>query len=51
MRINATIEPGINIPETTSEVKANVRESIKKVTGVEVKEIEVFFKQIKSKEQ
>ena len=51
VRINATIEPGINIPETTSEVKANVRESIKKVTGVEVKEIEVFFKQIKSKEQ
>lgn len=51
VRISASIEPGINIPETTSEVKANVRESIKKVTGIEVKEIEVFFKQIKSKEQ
>lgn len=51
VRINASIEPGINIPETTSEVKANVRESIKKVTGIEVKEIEVFFKQIKAREQ
>lgn len=50
VRISASIEPGINIPETTSEVKANVRESIKKVTGIEVKEIEVFFKQIKSRE-
>ncbi|MCQ2373062.1 MAG: alkaline shock response membrane anchor protein AmaP [Phascolarctobacterium sp.] len=51
VRISASIEPGINIPETTAEVKANVRESIKKVTGIEVKEIEVFFKQIKSREQ
>lgn len=50
VRISASIEPGINIPETTSEVKSNVRESIKKVTGVEVKEIEIFFKQIKSRE-
>ncbi len=50
VRISASIEPGINIPETTSEVKNNVRESIKKVTGVEVKEIEIFFKQIKSRE-
>lgn len=50
VRISASIEPGINIPETTAEVKANVRESIKKVTGVEVKEIEVFFKQIKARE-
>jgi len=49
VRISASIEPGINIPETTNEVKNNVKESIKKVTGVEVKEIEVFFKQIKSR--
>jgi len=51
VRISASIEPGINIPETTSEIKANVKESIKKVTGIDVKEMEVFFKQIKSKEQ
>lgn len=51
VRINASIEPGINIPETTNEIKANVKESIKKVTGIDVKEMEVFFKQIKSKEQ
>lgn len=50
VRINASIEPGINIPETTSEIKANIRESIKKVTGIEVKDIELFYKQIKSKE-
>lgn len=50
VRISACIEPGINIPETTAEVKANVKESIKKVTGIEVKEMEVFFKQIKAKE-
>ena len=49
MRINASIEPGINIPETTGEVKTNVKESIKKMTGIEVKEIEVYFKQIKAK--
>lgn len=50
VRINASIEPGINIPEATGEVKANVKESIKKVTGINVKGIEVFFKQIKAKE-
>ena len=50
VRISASIEPGINIPETTSEIKSNVRESIKKVTGIEVKEMEVFFKQIKARE-
>ena len=49
VRINASIEPGINIPETTGEVKTNVKESIKKMTGIEVKEIEVYFKQIKAK--
>lgn len=51
VRINASIEPGINIPETTGEVKANVKESIRKMTGIEVKEIEVYFKQIKAKEE
>ena len=51
VRINASIEPGINIPETTGEVKTNVKESIKKMTGIEVKEIEVYFKQIKAKEE
>lgn len=50
VRINSSIEPGINIPETTGEIKANVRESIKKVTGIEVKDIELFYKQIKAKE-
>ena len=51
VRINASIEPGINIPETSGEIKTNVRETIKKVTGIEVKEIELFFKQIKAKEE
>lgn len=51
VRINASIEPGINIPETTGEIKVNIRESIKKVTGIEVKDIEIFFKQIKAKEE
>ena len=51
VRINASIEPGINIPETTGEIKVNVRDSIKKVTGIDVKDIEIFFKQIKSKEE
>lgn len=50
VRINASIEPGINIPEATADVKMNVKESIKKVTGIGVADIEVFFKQIKSKE-
>ena len=51
VRINASIEPGINIPETTGEVKNNVKESIKKMTGIEVGDIEVYFKQIKAKEE
>ncbi len=50
VRINASIEPGINIPETSEEIRTNVKESIKKVTGIEVTEIELFIKQIKSKE-
>lgn len=50
VRINASIETGINIPEVSAEVKENIRDSVKKVTGIEVKEIEMFFKQIKAKE-
>ena len=46
IRINASIEPGINIPETTDEIKYNVRDTIKKVLGMEIKDIDLFFKQI-----
>jgi hypothetical protein len=51
VRINASIEPGINIPESSEEIRANVRESIKKVTGIDVKDMELFIKQIKAKEE
>lgn len=51
VRINSSIEPGINIPETTGEIKVNIKDGIKKVTGIDVKDIEIFFKQIKSKEE
>ncbi len=47
-RINASLEPGVNVFETTEEVKDNVRETIKKVVGLEVRNIEIFFKHIKS---
>ena len=50
-RINASIEPGINIPETSEEIRTNVKESIKKVTGIDVKDMELFIKQIKAKEE
>lgn len=49
LRLNVSIEPGINIPETTDEIKYNIRDTIKKVLGMEIKEIELFFKQIKAK--
>lgn len=49
VRINSSIEPGINIPETTDEIKYNVRDTIKKVLGMEIKDIDLFFKQIKAK--
>ena len=49
IRIKASIEPGINIPETTDEIKYNVRDTIKKVLGMEIKDIDLFFKQIKAK--
>lgn len=47
--IMESIEPGINIPETTDEIKYNVRDTIKKVLGMEIKDIDLFFKQIKAK--
>lgn len=50
IRINASIEPGIVIPTTSQEIKNNVREGLKKATGVEVGGVEIFFKQIKAQE-
>lgn len=51
IRINASIEPGIVIPSTSEDVKKNVREGLKKATGVEVEGVEIYFKQIKAKEE
>ena len=51
VRINATIEPGINIPEATKDVRDNIKESVKKAIGAEVREVELFVKQIKAKEE
>ncbi len=50
VRINASIEPGINIPDTTDDVKRTVKKNVMNVIGVEVADIEVFFKHIKAKE-
>lgn len=50
VRINASIEPGINIPDTTDDVKRTVRKNVQSVIGAEVSDIEVFFKHIKAKE-
>ena len=47
-RINASLEPGVNVFETTEEVKDNIRETVKKVVGLEVNNIELYFKKIKS---
>lgn len=47
-RIHASLEPGVNVFETTEEVKDNIRETIKKVVGLEVRNIELYFKKIKS---
>ena len=47
-RIHGSLEPGVNVFEITEEVKDNVRETIKKVVGLEVKNIELFFKKIKN---
>lgn len=46
-RINASLEPGVNVYEVTHEVKTNIKETLKKVLGMEVNDIELFFKQIK----
>jgi len=46
--IKASLEPDINVFETTEEVKDNIRETMKKVVGLEVRNIEVYFKKIKS---
>lgn len=50
VRINTSIEPGINIPATSKEIENNVKESIKKVAGIDVCSVELFYKQIKAKE-
>lgn len=50
IRINTSIEPGINIPATSKEIEANVKESIKKVAGIDVVNVEIYFKQIRAKE-
>jgi len=47
VRINAAIEPGINIPDTTDEIKRTVKKNIMSVIAVEVKDVEVYFKHIK----
>ena len=50
VRINASVEPGINIPDTTDEVKRTVKKNIMNVIGVEVADVAVYFKHIKAKE-
>ena len=47
-RIHASLEPGVNVFEVTEEVKDNIKETIKKVVGLEVRNVELFFKKIKS---
>lgn len=49
LRISASIEPAINIPDTTDEMKQVIRKSVMSTLGVEVKDIEVFFKHIQTK--
>jgi len=49
VRINASIEPGINIPDITDEIKRTVKKNIMLVVAVEVREVEVYFKHIKAK--
>ena len=46
--IHASLEPGVNVFEVTEEVKDNIKETIKKVVGLEVRNVELFFKKIKS---
>lgn len=47
VRINASVEPGINIPDTTDEIKRTIKKNVFSVVGVDVKEVEVYFKHIK----
>ncbi|MFA7068558.1 MAG: Asp23/Gls24 family envelope stress response protein, partial [Acidaminococcaceae bacterium] len=49
VRVNASIEPGINIPDTTDEIKQIVKKNVLATIGIEVKDVEVFFKHIKPK--
>lgn len=49
VRVNASVEPGINIPDTTDEIKRSIKKNILDVVGIEVKEVEVYFKHIKPK--
>jgi uncharacterized alkaline shock family protein YloU len=50
VRVNASIEPGINIPDTTDEIKQIVKKNVLATIGIEVKDVEVFFKHIKPKD-
>ena len=49
-RINASIEPGINIPDTTDEVRRTVVKNIRKVVGIDVSDVALYCKHIKAKE-
>ncbi len=46
--IHASLEPGVNVFEVTEEVKDNIKETIKKVVGLEVRNVELYFKKIKN---
>jgi len=46
--INASLEPGVNVFEITEEVKDNVKETIKKVVGLDINNIQMHFKQFKN---
>lgn len=50
VRVNASIEPGINIPDTNDEMKQNIKKNTLAMLGLEVKEVETFFKHIKAKQ-
>lgn len=50
VRVNASIEPGVNIPDTTEEMTQNIKKNVISTIGIDVKEVEVFFKHIKAKE-
>ena len=50
VRVNASVEPGVNIPDTTDEIKQSIKKNVISTIGIDVKEVEVFFKHIKAKE-